>query len=190
MFRWWVTTITSWDLYNSKYSYSCIMCIWDGGKKLRQTHMFITNVNYGKTVLWPSGCLPWRNVCLGLLPFFFFLIGLFAFLILSCMNCLYILEINLSVASFSNIFSHSEGCLFILFTVSFAMQKLLRFTRSYFFIFVFITLASESWKITRAYYIAQGTLLHALWWPTWEGNPEGRGYMHTYGWFTLPSSRN
>ena len=41
-----------------------------------------------------------------------FLIGLFIFLILSCMSCLYILEINpLSVASFANIFSHSEGCL-------------------------------------------------------------------------------
>ena len=44
-------------------------------------------------------------------------IGLFVFLILSC---LYILEINpLSVASFANIFSHSEGCLFVLFMVSF-----------------------------------------------------------------------
>ena len=34
------------------------------------------------------------------------------FLMLSCMSCLYILEINpLSVASFADIFSHSEGCL-------------------------------------------------------------------------------
>ena len=54
-----------------------------------------------------------------------FLIGLFVFLILSSMSCLYILEINpLSIASFANIFSHSEGCLFILFMVSFAVQKL------------------------------------------------------------------
>ena len=45
-----------------------------------------------------------------------FWIGLFVFLIL---GCLYILEINaLSVALFANIFSHSEGCLFNLFTVS------------------------------------------------------------------------
>ena len=37
------------------------------------------------------------------------------------MSCLYILEINpLSVALFANIFSHSEGCLFTLFMVSFA----------------------------------------------------------------------
>ena len=40
-----------------------------------------------------------------------FWIGLFVFLVLSCMNCLYILEINpLSVISFAIIFSHSEGC--------------------------------------------------------------------------------
>ena len=46
-----------------------------------------------------------------------FLIGLFVFLILSCMSsCLYTLEINpLSVASFANILSHSVGCLFVLF---------------------------------------------------------------------------
>ena len=100
---------------------------------------------------WPSVCLLWRNVCLGLLSFFWlcslacrilvpwtgikpgplavkgwnpnhwttrefpaqFLIWLF-FLILSCMSCLYILEINpLLVASFANIFSHSMGCLFV-----------------------------------------------------------------------------
>ena len=54
-----------------------------------------------------------------------FLIGLFVFLVLSCMSCLYILETNsLSVVSFAVIFSHSEGCLFTLFIVSFAMQKL------------------------------------------------------------------
>ena len=53
-----------------------------------------------------------------------FWIGLFVFLILSCMSFLYILEINpLSVASFANTFSHSEGCLSVLFMVSFAVQK-------------------------------------------------------------------
>ena len=55
------------------------------------------------------------------------------------MSCLYILEINpLSVASFANIFSYSEGCLFVLFMVSLAVQKLLNFMRSHLFIFVFI----------------------------------------------------
>ena len=45
-----------------------------------------------------------------------FLMGLFVFLMLSYISCLYILEINpLSTASFAIISSHSEGCLFILF---------------------------------------------------------------------------
>ena len=48
-----------------------------------------------------------------------FLIGLFVFLVVTCMSCLYILEINpLSVVSLAIIFSHSEGCLFTLFIVS------------------------------------------------------------------------
>ena len=57
----------------------------------------------------------------------FFLIGLFACFILSCMRCSYILEINpLLVNSFANIFSNiSDGCFFILFMVSFAVPKLL-----------------------------------------------------------------
>ena len=94
---------------------------------------------YFSCVYWLSVCFLWRNVCLGLLPIFW--IGLFAFLILSCMSCLYILEINLlSVALFVIIFSHSEGCLFILFIVSFGMQELLSFIRSHLFIFVFISI--------------------------------------------------
>ena len=76
-----------------------------------------------------------------------FLIRLFVFLALSCMNCLCIWEINpLSVVSFAIIFSHSEGCLFILLIVSFAVQKLLSLIRSHLFTFVFIsvTLGGES----------------------------------------------
>ena len=42
----------------------------------------------------------------------------------------------------------------------------------------------------RTYCIAQGTLLNALWWPKWEGNPKKRGYMYMYSWFTLLYSRN
>ena len=69
-----------------------------------------------------------------------FLIGLFVCLVLGCMSCLYILEINpLSVVSFAIIFSHSEGCLFTLLRVSFAVQKLLSLIRSHLFTFVFIT---------------------------------------------------
>ena len=68
-----------------------------------------------------------------------FLIGLIGFVfILSCMN-FYILEINpLLVASFASVSSHSEGCLFVLFMVSVAVQKLLSLFRYYVFTFVFI----------------------------------------------------
>ena len=73
-----------------------------------------------------------------------FLIGLFVFLILSCTSCLYILGINpLSVVSFA-ILSHSEGCLLILFIVSFVVKKLLSLIRSYFIIFISITLGGGS----------------------------------------------
>ena len=67
-----------------------------------------------------------------------FSIGLFVFLVLSCMSYLYILEINpLSVVSFAIIFSHSEGCLFTLLIVSFAVPKLLSLIRSHLFTVVF-----------------------------------------------------
>ena len=57
------------------------------------------------------------------------LIGLFVFLAFSYMSCLYVLDVNpLSVFSFAVIFSHSDGCLFTLFIVSFAVQKLLSIT--------------------------------------------------------------
>ena len=46
--------------------------------------------------------------------------GLFGFLLLSCMCCLYILEIKpLLIAFFATIFSHSVGCLFRVFWVFF-----------------------------------------------------------------------
>ena len=54
-----------------------------------------------------------------------FLIGLFVFLVLSCMSCLYILEINsLSTVSFAIIFSHPEGYLFTFLIVFFVVQSL------------------------------------------------------------------
>ena len=73
-----------------------------------------------------------------------FLIRLFIFLELSCMSCSYILEMNpLSVVSFTIIFSHSEGCLFTLFILSFAVQKLLSLIRSHLFTFVLFPLLQE-----------------------------------------------
>ena len=45
-------------------------------------------------------------------------------------------------------------------------------------------------SLMRNHCIAQRTLLRALWWPKWEGNPKTRGYTYTYSWFTLLHSRN
>ena len=73
-----------------------------------------------------------------------FLIGLFVFLVLSCVSCLYILEINpLSVVSCAIIFYHSEGCLTLLI-VSFAVQKLISLIRSHLFTYVFISITVGS----------------------------------------------
>ena len=84
---------------------------------------------------WPPVCLLWRNVYLGLLPFP-------PSPNISCISCLYILEINpLLVASFANIFSQSVGCLFILFMASFAVKKFSSLIRSHLFIFVFISIS-------------------------------------------------
>ena len=66
------------------------------------------------------------------------------------MSCFYILEINpLSVTLFANIFSHSVGCLFVLFMVSFAVQKFFSLIRSdlFIFVFIFIILGGGSKKI-------------------------------------------
>ena len=45
-----------------------------------------------------------------------------------------------------NIFSNSVDCLFILFMVSFAVEKLLSLIRSHLFIFIFFTLGGGSKK--------------------------------------------
>ena len=80
--------------------------------------------------------------------------------LLSCMSSLYILEIKpLSVVSFANIFFCSVGCLFILFMVSFALQKLFSFIRSHLFLFLFISIALGDWhKKTLVRFMSENVL--------------------------------
>ena len=66
-----------------------------------------------------------------------FLVGLFFLLMLSCMSSLYVLDIEI----FANICSYSLGGLFVLLTVSFAVQKLFSLMSSYLFILIFVSLA-------------------------------------------------
>uniref|UniRef100_A0ABI7ZEJ4 Uncharacterized protein n=1 Tax=Felis catus TaxID=9685 RepID=A0ABI7ZEJ4_FELCA len=72
-----------------------------------------------------------------------FLVGLIIFWMFSFINSSEILDINpLSDTSFTNIFSHSIGCLLVLLLISFTVQKLFIFMNSQLFIFAFISLAS------------------------------------------------
>ena len=82
-------------------------------------------------------CLLWRNVYLDFLPIFWLSCWWF-FLILSYMSYFYILEINpLSATLFANIVSHSVDCIFILFMISFAIQRLLSLIRYSLFLLLF-----------------------------------------------------
>ena len=84
-----------------------------------------------------------------------FLIGCLVFL-----SCLYILDINhLSIPSFTNIFSHSVGCLFILSMVSFAVQKLSSLIRSHLFIFALVSFAlGDRFKKILLQFMSKSTL--------------------------------
>ena len=85
-------------------------------------------------VCWPSVCLLWKK-CL-FRSSIHFLIGLFVFLILSCMGENIRKRSDQKKINLQNVQTAHE----ILFMVSFAVQKLFSFIRSHFFIFVFISI--------------------------------------------------
>ena len=96
-----------------------------------------------------------------------FLIGLLAFLLLSCMSCLNILEIKpLLVSLFASIFSQPIGCLFILLMVYFAVQVWLG--PIYLFLLLFLLpwetdLRKHRYDLCQRMFCLR-SLLGVLWW--------------------------
>jgi hypothetical protein len=85
------------------------------------------NISLG--VSWSFDITQLRIICLALYPF---LIELFDSLESNYLSSVYILDIiPLSDVGFVKILSQSVGCSFVLLTVSFALQKLCNFMRSY-----------------------------------------------------------
>ena len=76
-----------------------------------------------------------------------FLIGSFIFLVLSCMSCLYIFEINSLSVLFAVTFSHSEGCLFHLAYSFLCCAKAFKLNSVPFVYFCFYFYYSGRWVI-------------------------------------------
>ena len=93
---------------------------------------------------WSSVRFLWKNVYLGIMPIFW-LGCLFLCYWVVWVVCIFWKLRPMWVASFANILSHSIGCLFVLFMVSFAVQKLISLIRSHLFIFPFISTALGDW---------------------------------------------
>ena len=93
---------------------------------------------------WPYVCLLWKK-CL-FRSSATFLIGLFVFWYwVAWTVCIFWIWTPCQSHCLQNIFSQSTGCLFILFIISFTVQKLLSLIRSHLFIFAFISIALGDW---------------------------------------------
>ena len=111
----------------------------------------------------PSLCFLWKYVYLGLLLGFFYCILCFFFLLLSCMSCLYILEINpLLFTPFANVSSHSVDCFSFCFWFPLLWKSLWVWLCSFFiFAFISIALGDCSMKIL-LWFMSENVLLYSL----------------------------
>ena len=96
---------------------------------------------------WPSVFLRWRNVYLGLLPFFNWVVWFFLLLYSkNSMNCLYILELSSCGLHHLQIFSPILSVVFSLCSwIPLQCKSLLSLNKSHLFIFVFISIALGDW---------------------------------------------
>ena len=114
-----------WVLIVPDFWWYLFWLVW-GHNSLNLISFSLTMNNVEHIFLWVLAiCISSLEKCL-FRTFALFFIWMLFLLILSYMSCLNILEIKpLSAVLFAIIFSHSERCIFISFTVSFAVQKLL-----------------------------------------------------------------
>ena len=94
---------------------------------------------------WPSICLLWRNVYLGLLPIFFIVVIVVIFFFFNWaaqIICIFWRLISHIVCKCILPFYGLSFCVMI----AFAMQKLLSLIRSHLFIFVFIFVLLGGWS--------------------------------------------
>ena len=94
-------------------------------------------------VCWPSVCILWRNVCLDLLPIFWW--GCLLFM-LSSIKYLYILEINLISCFTCNYFLPFWGLSFHFVYGFFCCVKAFK-SHLFIFVFIFFTLGGRLKKI-------------------------------------------
>ena len=121
---WWAIAQWGSKELNTTEQLSTVLVIQWLGTHLPMQEAQVPSLTWGDPT-WPGAtnpkCHHYRASTLESTSWVFFF-----FLILNCMSCLFILEINpQSVSLFANMknISYSVGCVFILFMTSFAMQS-------------------------------------------------------------------
>ena len=122
-------------LFKLKYSWFLSQDI--STEKQMQTAQQLCRTSFLRSVrINPKANKGGRIVCLDLLPTFWW-DCLFVFFWYWAVGGVYKFEINpLSVDLFAKTFSHSVGCLLVVFSVSFAVKKLFSLIKSHLFVFL------------------------------------------------------